>query len=246
MTPHLAPVDLGPGVRAVFTGRGDGDEAVGFAGNLSHRRPYRPARLAADRAAVAAAVGLDESAVVRLRQVHGNTVVTVDEDVPAGAEVGPADAAVTSQAGRGLCVLVADCVPVLFASPGAVAVAHAGRAGVVADVVGATVQRLRAIDDGPLRAAIGPAIRGCCYEVEDWLQDEVAGEHPTARATTTWGTASLDLPAAVHARLVALDVAVDDLGVCTHCDDRWFSHRRDGAAAGRQGGLVVRTEGTTP
>lgn len=246
MTPYLAPVDLGPGVRAVFTGRGEGDEVVGTAGNLSHRRPHRPARLAADRAAAAAAIGLDEGAVVRLRQVHGNEVVTVDDDVPAGAEVGPADAAVTTTPGRGLCVLVADCVPVLLASPGAVAVAHAGRAGVVADVVGATVQRLRAVDDGPVRAAIGPAIRGCCYEVEEWLQDEVAEQHPTARATTTWGTTSLDLPAAVRARLVALDVAVDDLGACTHCDDRWFSHRRDGAAAGRQAGLVTRTREPTP
>ena len=241
MSLHLAPVDLGPGVRAVFTGRGEGDEPVGAAGNLSHRRPHRPGRLARDRAAAAAAIGLDDRDVVRLRQVHGNEVVVVEDDVPAGAEVGPADAAVTAQVGRGLAVLVADCVPVLFASEGAVAVAHAGRTGVVADVVAATVERLRNLHEGPIRAAIGPAIRGCCYEVEDWLRDEVAYAHPPARSTTTWGTPSLDLPAAVAARLTSLDVAVDDLGACTHCDDRWFSHRRDGNAAGRQAGLVVRT-----
>lgn len=246
MTLHLAPVDLGPGVRAVFTGRGQGVESVGAVGNLSHRRPHRPGRLARDRAAAAEAIGLDDRDVIRLRQVHGNGVVVIDADVPVGAEVGPADGAVTAEVGRGLAVLVADCVPVLFASEAAVAVAHAGRAGVVADIVAATVQRLRDLHDGAVRAAIGPAIRGCCYEVEDWLRDEVADAHPAARSTTTWGTPSLDLPAAVAARLTSLDVAVDDLGACTHCDDRWFSHRRDGGAAGRQAGLVVRTRSSAP
>lgn len=176
-----------------------------------------------------------------MRQVHGSVVADVTDDTPRGAQVGPADGAVTDRPGVGLAVLVADCVPVLLAGRAAVGVAHAGRLGVVADIVGTTVARLRQLDDGPLRAAVGPAIRGCCYEVEDWLRDEVAATRPAAHATTTWGTPSLDLPAAVHARLAALDVEVTDDGICTHCDERWFSHRRDGDDAGRQAGLVVRT-----
>lgn len=240
MTLSLTPEDLGPGVRAVFTGPDPDDaEAVGHAGNLSHRRPHRPARLAADRTTAASAIGVGPDDVVRLRQVHGATVVVVDARTPAGAELGPADAAVTTQRGRALTVLVADCVPVLLAGPDVVAVAHAGRHGVVVDVVGATVAAMADVAGPPRVAAIGPSIRGCCYEVEDWLRDDVASDHPAARARTTWGTPSLDLPAAVAARLEGLGVEVRDAGDCTHCGERWFSHRRD-PASGRQAGLVVR------
>lgn len=242
MTMHLAPVDLGAGVRAVFTGRcDDASESVGVPGNLSHRRPHRPSRLAADRATAAAAIGLNDLDVVRLHQVHGRDVAVVDFDTAAGAELGPADAAVTTVPGQGLSVLVADCVPVLFASDDAVGVAHAGRAGVVADVVGATVEVMRAHGHGDVHAVVGPAIHGCCYEVENWMRDEVSHLHPAAHATTTWGTSSLDLPAAVAERLAELDVEVTDFGACTHCGSDWFSHRRDGDHAGRQAGLVVRT-----
>lgn len=241
MTLAVTTVDLGPGVRAAFTGRElDGPaEVVGHAGNLSHRRAHRPARLAADRAAAAASIGLEPDQVVRLHQVHGTDVAVVDDATPVGAELGPADAAYTTVADRGLSVLVADCVPVLVAGPDAVGVAHAGRLGVVADVVGALVAAMDDAGVAPTRAVVGPAIRGCCYEVEDWLRDEVAADHPVAAGETTWGTPSLDLAAAVVARLEALGCEVVDVGACTHCGDGWFSHRRD-AGAGRQAGLVVR------
>lgn len=243
MTLAVAPVDLGPGVRAAFTGR-DLDEplerSVGDAGNLSHHRPHRPARLAADRAAAAAAVGVEPDDVVRLRQVHGSEVVVVDDQTPRGAELGPADAMVTTQVGRALSVLVADCVPVLLAGPRVVGAAHAGRGGVMADVVGETAAAMARLGAAPTVAAIGPSIGGCCYEVEDWLRDEVVDQHPAAAAETTWGTPSLDLPAAVSARLHSLGVVVHRVMACTHCGSGWFSHRRD-PDGGRQAGLVVRT-----
>jgi polyphenol oxidase len=93
-----------------------------------------------------------------------------------------------------------------------------------------------------LRAAIGPAIGGCCYEVPADLHDEVGTQQPAAIATTTWGTPSLDLPAAVDAQLRRSGVdTVSRLETCTRCDPeaRWFSHRRD-AQSGRQVGIVVR------
>lgn len=247
MTMHLASVDLGAGVRAVFTGRcDDAPEAVGARGNLSHRRAHRPSRLAADRATAASAIGVDDRDVVRLQQVHGRDVVVVVVDTPRGAELGPADAAVTTVPGQALAVLVADCVPVLFASDDAVGVAHAGRGGVMLDVVGATVEVMRAHGHGEIRAVVGPAIHGCCYEVQDWLRDEVSAQHPAAHATTTWGTPSLDLPTAVLTQLEAVDVEATDVGACTHCGPHWFSHRRDGASAGRQAGLVVRSRPSAP
>ena len=107
-------------------------------------------------------------------------------------------------------VLVADCVPVLLADPeaGVVAAVHAGRRGLVAGVVEAAVAAMVAqgADVGRMRAAIGPAIAGESYEVPAELQDEVVAVVPETRATTSWGTPALDLPAGVAAVLAAAGV----------------------------------------
>ncbi len=50
---------------------------------------------------------------------------------------------------------------------------------------------------------------------------------------------NLDLPGLARERLEAAGVAhVEDLGVCTICDARLFSHRREGPRAGRQAGIA--------
>jgi polyphenol oxidase len=246
LAPLVLPVDLGPGVRAAVTGR-DADApapAVGAAGNLSHRRPHRPDDLATARRHVGTLTGTDPTAWHLMRQVHGADVATVDRSTPPGAELRDVDALVTTLPGRVLGVQTADCVPVLLAGAGAVAVAHAGRAGVALGVVTAALDALTRLGDDPprLRAVVGPSIGGCCYEVPADLRDRVAADHPAAAATTTWGTPALDLPAAVAAELAESGVPdVQRVGGCTRCDPegRWFSHRAD-PTTGRQLALVVR------
>ena len=73
------------------------------------------------------------------------------------------------------------------------------------------------------------------------LQDEVAAVVPEARATTSWGTPSLDLGAGVTAQLRAAGCTdVRGWPECTREVPRWPSHRRDGARAGRFAGVVWR------
>ncbi len=56
---------------------------------------------------------------------------------------------------------------------------------------------------------------------------------PTARG------GDIDLHAIARERLLAAGVAeVRDVALCTICDERWFSHRREGARAGRQAGVA--------
>jgi polyphenol oxidase len=233
----LEPVRLVDGTGAWFT--------TAEAGNMSHRRPHLPSRLARDRSAVAAAAGFPLNALHFMQQVHGAEVGEVGASMPQGAEIREVDALVTTEAGRALAVQVADCVPLLLASEaGPVAVAHGGRRGVEAGVVEASLDALerRGAPASSLRAAIGPAIGGCCYEVPEQLREEFSRQQPEARATTTWGTPSIDLPAAVRAILErsGVEVARDWIG-CTRCDEdrRWFSHRAD-PGAGRQLGVVIR------
>lgn len=235
-SPRVVEAPLAGAVGAWFTGRAPRpDPAVGRAGNLSHHRPHVPSVLAADRAAVGRATRTEPARWHLMDQVHGAGVAEVTSATPPGAELIGVDALVTSKPGRVLGVAAADCVPVLLAGPRAVGAVHAGRRGVQAGVVTAAVQ---AVPGGVERAAVGPAIGGCCYEVPAALQAEVLEAAPEAAATTTWGTPSLDLAAAVTAVLEDAGIEVARIGGCTRCEPGWFSHRAD-PDAGRQLGLVV-------
>jgi hypothetical protein len=234
--PRLLAADLGPGVEGWFTGAADRpDPGVGRAGNLSHHRPHVPAELARDRATVGEATSTDPSAWHLMVQVHGREVGRVEPDTPGGTELRDVDGLVTAVDGRVLAAASADCVPVLLAGPNGVAAVHAGRRGVAVGVVQAALAAL----GGAERAAVGPAIGGCCYEVPAAMRDELAAEHPVAGATTTWGTPSLDLPAAVLDELARAGVSAERVGGCTRCVPGWFSHRAD-PGAGRQLALVTR------
>ena len=245
MTLRSVAVELGPAVRAWFTGASEGPSPrVGAPGNLSHRRPHEPRQLAADRAAAFGAHGVEPEHVHLMKQVHGATVTTVDERTPLGAEVRDTDALVTALEGRALAVLTADCVPVLLAGSGHVAVAHAGRVGLQAGVIENTLAALAAAgeDADSLRAAVGPAIGPCCYEVEESMAAAFDERHPGGRANTTWSTPSIDLPGTAVRVLEDAGVRVDQVHACTHCHHGWFSHRRD-PATGRQAGVIVRGNG---
>jgi copper oxidase (laccase) domain-containing protein len=150
-----------------------------------------------------------------------------------------------------LAVMVADCVPVVFAGADAggapvLGVAHAGRPGVEKGVIAATVSGLRTAGAVTLQAWIGPSVCGRCYEVPEEMRAAVSAVEPAACSTTSWGTPALDLPAAVAASLDGLGVPARNVGVCTLEHDSFFSHRRsvrDGAAEGRFIGFAALASG---
>lgn len=244
--PLIFTTGLDPAVKVTFTGRAF---SHGELANLSLL--VGEGDVAAARDAALTLVGASPDSAVFMQQVHGGNVATVDRaDAGRGVRdhasaVADVDGLVTFCDDLALVVLVADCVPVILIEPGrSVAAVHAGRGGVEANVVAEAVTAMHAAPDD-LIAVIGPAIGGCCYEVPAAMAEALTAAWPQARATTTWGTTSLDLPAAVTAQLRALGVGtIERLGGCTRCSgDQWFSHRGAGAsdsAAGRQAGIVMR------
>lgn len=188
--------------------------------------------------------GGESPRVVRMRQVHGADVRTVDATLLARAEGDPpvADALVTDLPGVVLLARAADCVPVLLADPerGVVGAVHSGRQGLVAGVVPATVARMRELGAADLVAWVGPHVCGRCYEVPADMRDSVAAAVPESYAETSWGTPAVDVGAGVVAQLKAAGVEVVDAARCTMEDDDLYSYRRQGAAAGRLGGLIWR------
>ena len=184
-------------------------------------------------------------AVVRAHQVHGTEVHVVER--PAQPDPVPvADALITAVPGAALMIRVADCVPVLLADTrGAVVGAvHAGRRGVELDVTTRAVDQMRSLGATDLRGWVGPHICGRCYEVPDAMRDEVATRAPATWAETSWGTPALDLGAGVAAQLEAAGVSATVVPGCTREDRALHSYRRDGAAAGRNAGLVWLSGGT--
>lgn len=143
-----------------------------------------------------------------------------------------ADAAVTARPGCILAVRTADCAPVVLLSREAVGVAHAGWRGLLDGVVERAVSALRALDDGPIVAHVGPCIRAGCYEFDGSERDELVARYgDVVLATTTWGTPAVDLVAGVRSALGEAGVdEVHDRSGCTACDRRWYSHRARGEA----------------
>ncbi|GAA3529496.1 laccase domain protein [Aeromicrobium flavum] len=176
-----------------------------------------------------------------MRQVHGASVAVADPDGPTPE----ADALVVDRPGVVAIVRVADCTPVVVVAPDRplAAVVHAGRVGMASGVVTAAVDALRSRGAERLEAWVGPRACGACYEVPQSMADEVGAAEPAARSTTRRGTPGLDIGAGVVAQLRRADVVVHDLGGCTIEDDTFWSHRRQGEAAGRFGAAVVLGEG---
>lgn len=245
--PPVVEVDLGAGVRAGFSTRRGGVSRPPYdALNLGYAVGDDPSAVDRNRAGLERWAG---AAVAYATQVHGSRVVVLSQPpAPGSTSVGEADALVSVSPEVAVAVLVADCVPVLLADPesGVVAAVHAGRRGLVAGVVQAAVETMveRGASVERVRAAIGPAIAGQSYEVPAALQDEVASVIPQTRATTSWGTPALDLPAGVAAVLDAAGVVhVTHLARDTWTDPALFSFRRS-QRTGRFAG-VVRPAGST-
>lgn len=185
---------------AFFSQAGDGDMRT----DLANR----------ERASVAAGAPSEWATV---RQVHGRHVVEVE----GGGVAGEADGLFTTRPDLTLAVFTADCLGVVLHSHRAVGVAHAGWRGVDSGVVAALAGAMTERGEPPHRALLGPHIGSCCFEVGE----EVAVRFPSYLATTTWGTTSVDLAAAVIDQLEG--VPVERVGGCTRHQEGWFSHRRD-------------------
>jgi polyphenol oxidase len=194
------------------------------------------------------AVLAPQLAVAWPRQVHSSTILHAS----AAGCCGEGDAVLTDRPGLAAAVVTADCVPVLLAVRGvlgAVAAVHAGWRGLVAGIVPAAVARLRAEPDS-LIAWLGPAIGPCCYEVGEEVASRFESNglpaavlRPPARRTNgvrphidLWLAATLQLRAAGLQR-------IHTCRVCTSCDERLWSYRRDGPSAGRNVGFLWRDAG---
>jgi len=276
MVTYQSPLLAGAGVVHAFSTRiggvSDGPFVslnLGVAGKPEETQRDTASNIATNYRLLQKALGCS-STMLRawVSQVHGRMVELIEREPESEysetleAEIRDrfsgqlnADAIVSIVPGVLLTIRVADCVPILLASPDGrvVGAVHAGWRGVVGNVTAKAVRTMHeAGGDGAapakLLAAIGPCISAEHFEVGE----EVAKEFQQQGLGETILTPAregdrphIDLQAAVKLQLQQAGVASIDLHeLCTYRDDKeFFSHRRDNGITGRMAGVITARPG---
>ena len=172
--------------------------------------------------------------LVFMEQIHSDYVLEVtSENLSDFAKTAPkCDALFTRLLNVGLCVMVADCAPIIVSDEkqGIIAAIHAGRAGVCAKILSKCVAQMKS-EPKDLKIIIGAHIKGSCYEIGDMDLGEF-------NAYKNGGF--FDITAALRAEINALGVKNYEISeICSHCDKNYFSYRRDGKT-GRFAGWIIK------
>lgn len=229
-------IDMGPGVRALQTERAPGPLPYGGF-NLGLHVGDEVSRVTANRARLSEFFGVEP---IFANQVHG---VHLAEVSAAGHSPGDADALLTRMPGVAIGMLTADCLPVLFRTKHAIAVAHAGWRGLVGGVLESVVTALG--DVSSARVWLGPCIGHEAFEVGPEVVAAFVGKWPEVHACF----APSERPEHAYAdlRQIATIVltqhgiqAVTSSCDCTYEDpERWYSFRRDGVTGRMASALML-------
>jgi purine-nucleoside/S-methyl-5'-thioadenosine phosphorylase / adenosine deaminase len=237
-----------PGVKHGFFGRKGGvSKGLYESLNIGQGSDDDVQAIRDNRDLVRDAMGADK--LLSCFQVHSAKTITVTEPWRTRPQ---ADGMVTNVPGLALCILTADCVPVLFADAeaGVIGAAHAGWKGALAGICESTLEAMEALGAvrANIRAAIGPAIQQASYEVGPEFRDTFVGEYEWTDRLFKAGRedrSHFDLTGYVEAVLAREGVnALDQIGhdTCAMEAD-YFSNRRRNQRGepdyGRNGSVIV-------
>ncbi|MCR8684479.1 peptidoglycan editing factor PgeF [Campylobacter ureolyticus] len=137
----------------------------------------------------------------------------------------PCDAVITNLKNIALCVMVADCMPVILYSNKCVAAVHAGRSGVIKGIILKTINLMKSeFNAGEIHLKIGPFIQKNCYEIGNLD----LGEFNKFVHLNQENKRCFDLKSAVLDEIKNLNLkSVEISQICTHCDKNYFSYRRE-------------------
>ncbi len=201
------------------------------------------------------AISVSPRSFVSADQIHSSVVRTVAEnDKGKGyyfSTTESCDGYVTDKAGITLCVKTADCVPILLFYSGdkdskaIISAVHAGWRGTHKNIVSVAVHRMLEMGAKAekIKAAIGPSIKSCCYEVSQDFYKAFCDSLGEDNAKL-YIKPSIDKKGHFMADLVGINryqleccgivsENIDIANVCTCCNvDEFYSHRRSGNKRG--------------
>ena len=239
------------GVRVAFLERTGGVSRPPYDSlNLGMRVADDDACVLRNRQLMLEAFDAQDAVLIQPRQVHGNNVghclafqdaAACEEQVDQGA-----DALVVGCQKAAALLCFADCVPVVFVSPGgSFAAVHAGWRGVVNRVWQKALEDLCELDGvapEKVNAYIGPYIHACHFEVGPEVVEEFVREFGSSCLADE---SHVDMGAALRTGFACAGIVpqrIADVDVCTVCDagKRFFSYRASGGVCGRHGAFAVR------
>ena len=224
-----------PGLRHAFFTREGGVSGGIYAGlNGGLGSSDDPANVAENRRRMAQQMGVSPEHFLSVWQVHSPDAVVATGPWE-GASRPRADAMVTCTEGLAIGVTAADCGPILFVDPNArvIGAAHAGWKGALTGILETTVDAMEKLgaERSGIVAAIGPLIRQHSYEVGgEFVERFVEADAENAlffMPSTREGHAMFDLAGFIRTRLENAGVLmIDDTGIDTYSDERFYSYRR--------------------
>ncbi|MFF2093469.1 peptidoglycan editing factor PgeF [Paenibacillus sp. NPDC058174] len=252
---------------AGFTGRDGGVSGAPWTSlNLALHVNDRDEDVVRNRSLLTEALNWPFEAWTCGEQVHGCEVRHIGlEDRGRGrlsrdSAIQDTDAIMTDVPGVLLASFYADCVPLYFYDPEheAVALAHAGWKGTVLEIAAKTVQAMTdryGTKPEQVRAAIGPSIDDCCYEVDgividrlDELASRFAAYGTAAEADDSLmkrmpnGKAMVNLKQfnrQIMIKAGILPIHIELSKWCTGCNrEKFFSHRMEGGSTGRMASWI--------
>jgi len=223
-----------PGLRHAFFSR-DGGVSGGIYASLNGGigSSDDPGNVAENRRRMAEQMGVRPENFLSVWQIHSPEAVVASGPWP--GERPRADAIVTRTEGLAIGATAADCGPILFVDPSArvIGAAHAGWKGALTGVLESTVAAMEKLgaERSGIVAAIGPLIRQHSYEVGgEFVERFIEADAENAMfflPSTREGHAMFDLAAFIRMRLENAGVLmIDDTGIDTYSDERFYSYRR--------------------
>lgn len=219
---------------AFFTREGGVSQSIYASLNAGIGSQDDPAHVTENRRRMAEMMGVAPGNFLSLYQFHSSDAVVADRawDVSSRPH---ADAIVTRTPGLAIGVTAADCGPILFADPQArvIGAAHAGWKGALTGVLEKTIEAMEALGGRrrDMAVAIGPLIRQQSYEVgAEFVARFMEADRDNERffvLSERDGHAMFDLGGFIRMRLERAGVlTIDDTGIDTYSNERFFSYRR--------------------
>lgn len=180
---------------------------------------------------------------IHITQVHGNRVIVADKNYPkSGSLLEEADGLITKSFNLPLAVRTADCLPVFLYDEknDGIGMLHVGWKSLQKDILPEAINLMKKewnTDPSAVKVVFGPSIRACCFEISKEFGDNFSGQIILRDHQYYF-----DLPQYARDQLYSLGVIeknITDCGICTCCDQNYYSVRREDKLAGRMISLIM-------
>lgn len=246
-----------PSLQAGFTIRTGGSSKQPFGSfNMGLHVGDNPRDVVTNRQTLCQDLGFSFAGFSCAEQIHGNKVDRITAaEAGAGRDkleeaIAKTDGIYTNEQGILLTSFYADCVPLYFLDPvsKAIGLAHAGWRGTVGRISEEMIRSFaRDFGSKPeeILTAIGPSIGGCCYEVDDFVIEQVKQSNNRWQECVTSagsGKYMLDLGLLNQLIMEAAGIKPENIvrtGWCTSCrTDLFYSYRKEAGKTGRMASFI--------